>query len=207
MDVESMYHDGSRRLQDVFDTRRIADRLEQVTVHQQFTDGDREFVERSPMFFLATTDPDGWPDVSYKGGLPGFVHILGPSTLAFPSYDGNGMFRSLGNILLNPRVGMLFIDFERPDRMRINGTATLHHDDPLLDQLPGAALMVRVEVERIFPNCPRYIHSMRMESYSTYAPRRGYRPPVPNWKLMDIFRDALPRVGPAADDRIPADDE
>ena len=205
MNPETMYHDGSRRLQDAFDTRRIADRLEQVTVHEELTDGDRAFVERSPMFFLATTDADGWPEVSYKGGLPGFVRVIGPHTLAFPSYDGNGMFRSLGNILVNPRVGLLFVDFERPDRMRINGTATLHHDDPLLEELTGAQLLVRIEVKRIFPNCPRYIHHMRMESYSVFVPQRGYRPPVPDWKLMHVFRDALPQVGPAADDRISAE--
>lgn len=207
MDRESMYHDGSRRLQDAFDTRRIADRLEQVTVHTEFTEGDRAFVERSPLFFLATTDADGWPEVSYKGGLPGFVRVIGPQTLIFPSYDGNGMFRSLGNILLNPRVGLLFIDFEHPERLRINGTAVLSPDDRLLGQFPGAQLLVRVEVKHLFPNCPRYIHRMRLESYSTFVPQRGYRPPVPDWKLMAIFRDALPLVGPAADDRIPSDDE
>ncbi|GAC1320694.1 MAG: hypothetical protein NVS2B16_07280 [Chloroflexota bacterium] len=203
MDPEALYHDGSRRLQDLFDTRRIADRLEHVTVHEEFTDGDRAFLERSSMFFLATTGAGGWPDVSYKGGLPGFVRVINSRTLAFPSYDGNGMFRSLGNILVDPRVGLLFVDFEHPDRMRIQGTATLHDDDPLLDHLPGAQLLVRVQVMRIFPNCPRYIHRMKVESYSTYVPRRGHRPPVPDWKRADVFRDALPRSGPAADDRIP----
>jgi predicted pyridoxine 5'-phosphate oxidase superfamily flavin-nucleotide-binding protein len=200
--VDSMYNEGSRRLQDTFDTRRIADRLEQVTVHEAFTDEDRDWVHRSPMFFLATTDNDGWPDVSHKGGLPGFVRVTGPSTLTFPNYDGNGMYRSLGNILINPRVGLLFVDFDNPYRLRINGTASLHHDDPLLAEFPGAQLMVRVDVLRIFPNCPRYVHKMKIEKYSVYVPRRGHRPPVPDWKLEEVFRDALPKVGPAADDRI-----
>jgi predicted pyridoxine 5'-phosphate oxidase superfamily flavin-nucleotide-binding protein len=204
-----MYHEGSRRLQDAFDTRRIADRLENVTVHREFTQEDRDFVERSPMFFLATTDADGWPEVSYKGGLPGFVRVVGPGTLAFPNYDGNGMFRSLGNILVNPRVGLLFVDFEHAnrDRMRINGTASLHHHDPLLESFPGALLLVRVEVERIFPNCPRYVHHMKLERLSIYTPRRGYRPPVPDWKMDAVFRDALPQAGPMADDRIEVTDE
>lgn len=188
----SIYHDGSRDLQDRFDSRRIADRLEEVTVHSEFSEDDKAFVERSPMFFLSTADADGWPDCSYKGGMPGFVRVVDPTTLAFPSYDGNGMFRSLGNVLVNPRVGMLFIDFERPNRMRVKGTATLHDDDELLEAFDRAQLIVRVKAEAIFPNCPRYIHRMQLVEHSTYAPREGHVPPVPDWKKMEVFRDYLP---------------
>ena len=188
-----LYHAGNRQLQERFDSRRIADRLEQVTLHDRFTDNDRAFVERSAMFFLATADAQGQPDVSYKGGLPGFVRVVDATTLAFPDYDGNGMFKSLGNILVNPRVGLLFIDFEHPGRMRVNGRASLALDDPLLADFPGAQLVVRVHAERIFPNCPRYIHRMTLVESSVYAPRPDYEPPEPDWKHMDKFRDALPR--------------
>jgi uncharacterized protein len=191
MDGGAMYHEGARALQDRFDSRRIADRLEQITVHQEFTPDDKAFVERCAMFFLATADADGWPDCSYKGGMPGFVRVVDQETLAFPSYDGNGMFRSLGNILVNPKVGLLFIDFERPDRMRVRGTASLHYDDELLASFEGAQLIVRVRAERIFPNCPRYIHSLELVEHSAYAPRSGYVPPVPEWKQMEIFRAYL----------------
>jgi len=187
-----MYHDGSRKLQDRFDCRRIADRLEEVTVHDRFTPDDRAFIERSPMFFLATADAEGWPDCSYKGGMPGFVRVVGDSTLAFPSYDGNGMFRSLGNILVNDRVGMLFLDFSRPRRIRVQGRASLHEDDALLAEFAGAQLVVRVEATRIFPNCPRYIHRMEMVEPSVYAPRPGHLPPEPDWKRAEVFRDHLP---------------
>ena len=190
--MTDMYHGGSRQLQDRFDSRRIADRLEQITVHGRFTDDDRGFIERCSMFFLATADADGWPDCSYKGGLPGFVRVVDDRTLAFPSYDGNGMFRSLGNTVVNPKVGMLFIDFEHPNRMRVNGTASLHDDDELLAGFDGAQLVVRVRVERIFPNCPRYIHRMQLVEHSVYAPRPGHVPPTPEWKDMDVFRDYLP---------------
>ena len=165
--MSSMYNWGSRKLQDRFDSRRIADRLEQRTVHDAFTETDRAFIESSPMFFLATVDAEGCPDCSYKGGMPGFVRVLNPNTLAFPDYDGNGMFKSLGNILVNPHVGMLFIDFEHPDRMRINGTATARDDDPLLSEYPGAQLIIRVQAEQIFPNCPRYIHIILADSRGT----------------------------------------
>lgn len=193
--IPGSYHAGSRQLQARFDSRRIADRLEQVTAHTIFTDGDRAFIESCPMFFLATANQEGWPECSYKGGMPGFVRVLDERTLAFPDYDGNGMFRSLGNILVNPHVGLLFIDFQKLNRLRVNGIATLHTDDPLLLEFPGAQLIVRVRAERIFPNCPRSIHKMHLVEYSVYAPTSDHTPPEPEWKQMKEFRDALPKRG------------
>jgi predicted pyridoxine 5'-phosphate oxidase superfamily flavin-nucleotide-binding protein len=192
MEGAPLYHDGARQLQERYDSRRIADRLEQVTVHDTFSDGDRRFVESASMFFLATADPDGFPDCSYKGGRPGFVRVVDERTLAFPSYDGNGMFRSLGNVVVNPRVAMLFIDFAHPSRMRVHGTASLHEDDTARSMFDGAQLVVRVRAERIFPNCPRYIHRMELVEHSVYAPAPGHVPPEPEWKRMDVFRDHLP---------------
>jgi uncharacterized protein len=189
-----LYHEGSRELQDRFDSRRIADRLEEVTLHEEFHEHDVRLIESAPMFFLATVDPEGRPDVSYKGGMPGFVRVVGPRTLAFPNYDGNGMYKSLGNVLVSPSVALLFIKWDgRPGRLRVQGTASVHHDDPLLDDFPGAQFVVRVEAERIFPNCPRYIHRMELTEYSAYAPRPEHEPPVPEWKRMEVFRDALPK--------------
>jgi predicted pyridoxine 5'-phosphate oxidase superfamily flavin-nucleotide-binding protein len=193
LEIPGAYHTGSRQLQDQFDCRRIADRLEQVTAHTTFDDSDREFINASPMFFLATANQEGWPDCSYKGGMPGFVRMVDESSLAFPDYDGNGMFRSLGNILVNPHVALLFINFEKPDRLRVHGLATLHTDDPLLSEYEGAQLIVRVHAERIFPNCPRYIHTMHLVKYSVYAPRPNHTPPEPDWKQEEVFCDALPR--------------
>ena len=187
-----IYHAGMRRLQDQRDTRRIADRLSEVTLRRAFTDEDRAFIARCPMFFVATADAEGRPDCSYKGGLPGFVRVLDEATLAFPDYDGNGMYRTWGNVLVNPHVGLLFIDFENAKRIRVNGTATIGADDPLLPTFEGAAFVVRVSATGIFPNCPRYIHRMQITEHSAYAPRPGYTPPVPAWKGFESFRDHLP---------------
>lgn len=187
-----MYHEGMRRLQDVRETRALADRLEQVIVRSAFTDEDRAFIERCAMFFIATADAQGRPDCSYKGGLPGFVRVLDEHTLAIPDYDGNGMYRSWGNVLVNPQVGLLFLDFERPKRLRVNGVAQLREDDPLRGEFPGAVFIVRVSAERIFPNCPRYLHPMQTVEHSAHAPRPDYTPPVPAWKTFEAFRDALP---------------
>ena len=185
-----MYHDGNRRLQDQFDSRRISDRLEEKLTRAQFTPNDKAFIESVPYFFLATADAEGRPDCSYKGGPPGFVQITGPSELAFPDYDGNGMFKSLGNILANPSVGMLFIAMHgKPQRLRINGEAKVSDRDPLLVQTVGAQLIVRVAARAIFPNCPRYIPTMQLVEPSIYTPRAGCETPEPAWKDFADFKD------------------
>ena len=194
-----MYHDGSRQLQDQFATRKLADRLVEVLARSEFTDEDRAFIESRPLFFLATADAEGRPDCSHKGGLPGFVRVVDRQTLAFPSYDGNGMFKSLGNVLVNPHVGLLFIDFESPRRLRVNGEASVDAKDALLAEFVGAQLMVRVRARAIFPNCPRYIHKMHIVEQSVYAPCEGRTPPVPKWKQFPEFRDVLPPGDPAAE--------
>jgi len=194
-----MYHEGSRQLQDRFEARPLADRMVERIVHDTFTDEDRAFIESRPLFFLATADAQGRPDCSYKGGMPGFVRVLDAATLAFPSYDGNGMFKSLGNVLVNPQVGLLFIDFESPKRLRVNGRASVCDDDPLLAQCAGAQLIVRVRAEAIFPNCPRYIHRMQILEQSQYAPRPGHTPPVPAWKTVAHFSEVLPPEAPGCD--------
>jgi uncharacterized protein len=192
MDTQSVYHAGMRELQDVRDTRRIADRLSEVTLRSRFTEEDREFIGRSRMFFVATADDTGAPDCSYKGGIAGFVKVVDDRTLEIPDYDGNGMYRSWGNVTINPKVGLLFIDFETPRRLRVNGTAQISQDPAVIAAHEGAAFVVKVTAERIFPNCPRYIHRMQFAEESVYAPRPGHVPPVPAWKSFDVFRDALP---------------
>jgi uncharacterized protein len=187
-----LYHEGNRRLQDQFDSRRISDRLEQKLARTAFTDDDKAFIQGSIYFFLATADADGRPDCSFKGGAPGFVRVTGPSEIAFPDYDGNGMFKSLGNLSVNPNVGLLFIDMhERPRRLRVNGTATVSRDDPLMGQTVGAQMIVRVNAQSIFPNCPRYIPKMTLSEPSVYVPQPGCDPPEPAWKGFDIFKDVV----------------
>jgi predicted pyridoxine 5'-phosphate oxidase superfamily flavin-nucleotide-binding protein len=195
--MSSAYHDGMRRLQDRFDSRRLADRLDEKLARQQFTPEDRAFIESRTLLFLATADAAGRPDCSFKGGDPGFVRVTAPGELAFPSYDGNGQFRSLGNVLVNPAVALLFIDFENPKRLRVNGFAAIEENDPLLASFPGAQLIVRVRAERIFPNCPRYIPRMQVVETSPYVPRPGCEPPVPAWKKREVFNEVLPGGDPA----------
>lgn len=192
MAIDNLYHDGMRQLQDIRETRPLADRLNEVTVRTAFTEEDQAFIQRCPMLFVATADAQGRPDCSYKGGLPGFVRMLDDHTLAIPDYDGNGMYRTWGNVIVNPHVGLLFLDFEQPRRVRVNGTAQVGEDDPVRAEFPGAVFIVRVNATQIFPNCPRYIHKMRLVEYSAHAPRPNYTPPVPAWKTFDSFRDSLP---------------
>ena len=191
----NLYHEHSRALQDRFDSRRIADRLAEKLLRAEFSDEDRAFIAQQSFFFLATADAQGQPDCSYKGGAPGFVRVVSADTLAFPSYDGNGMFKSLGNISANAAVGMLFIDFQAGKRLRVNGHAALHLDDPLKEAYPEAQAIVRVRAQHIFPNCPRYIHRMQLVEASPYVPAAGRATPVPGWKRADAFKDYLPKDG------------
>ena len=177
---KSMYHDGNRRLQDRFDTKRLADRLEAGAVKDTISENDKAFIEARDMFFLATADEDGRPNCSYKGGDPGFVRVLDAHTIAFPNYDGNGMYLSMGNVLKNPNVGLLFIDFEGRHRMRLNGIASIDEQDPLMAEYPEAQFVIRVRAREVFPNCPRYIHQYKKVDPSVFAPRDGCETPVPD---------------------------
>jgi predicted pyridoxine 5'-phosphate oxidase superfamily flavin-nucleotide-binding protein len=198
--VAGLYHEGNRRLQDAFDTRRLADRLEEVKVRDFIDEGDRAFIEGLDMFFLATADAQGRPSCSYKGGDPGFVRVLDERTLAFPDYDGNGMFLSLGNALVNPEVGLLFVSFERRRRVRLNGTASVDAGDPLLASWPEARSVVRVRAREVFPNCPRYIHHYELVERSRFVPHAESETPVPDWKRTDWASDVLPAGDPARED-------
>jgi uncharacterized protein len=198
-----VYHQGNRELQDRFDTRRLADRLEDLKVVDRIDDRDRAFIEARDMFFLATADADGHPTCSYKGGDPGFVHVLDERTLAWPNYDGNGMYLSLGNALVNPWVGLLFIDFEGRRRLRLEGRVSVDLDDPVAASWQGAQFAVRCAVERIYPNCPRYIHRMELVERSSFVPRGAAPPPVPGWKRTEWAADVLPAGDPARDAPAP----
>jgi predicted pyridoxine 5'-phosphate oxidase superfamily flavin-nucleotide-binding protein len=201
--MEPTYHRESRRLQDRYDTRRLADRLDEKFVQRAvITSEDRAFIERMDMFFLATADAQGRPQCSYKGGDPGFVRVLDEQVLAFPNYDGNGMYLSMGNLLANPHVGMLFIDFVsvRPSRLRVNGVASIDPEDALMAAYPEAQFVVRVRATQVFPNCPRYIHRMALVERSRFVPRAECATPVPDWKRADWANDVLPADDPARQD-------
>ncbi|WGU41806.1 pyridoxamine 5'-phosphate oxidase family protein [Phenylobacterium sp. NIBR 498073] len=188
-----MYHSGQRRLQDEFASAPLADRLYERLRHDRFTDADKAFIEALPFFFLATADAEGRPDCSYKGGDPGFVRILAPDRLVFPDYDGNGMFRSLGNVEVNPHVGLLFLGVgPKQARLRVNGAARVLRDDPRMAQWPGAQLLVEVSPRDIFPNCPRYIPELELKAPSPYVPRADAPPLEPAWKSFSIFSDVVP---------------
>ena len=195
----ALYHDGSRKLQDRFDTRRLADRIDERLVRDTIDDDDRAFVEARDMFFIATADAEGRPQCSYKGGAPGFVRVLDERTIAFPIYDGNGMYLTAGNALVNPQVGLLFIDFEGRKRMRLNGIASIDEEEELLAEYPEAQFVVRVRATEVFPNCPRYIHEYRLVQRSRFVPKAECETPVPKWKHSDWAHDVLPEDDPAGD--------
>jgi uncharacterized protein len=179
-------------LQDAAQSRLLADRLAGAIVKPEISPEHAAFIARCDFFFLATVDDGGFPTVSYKGGAPGFVRMIDQSTLVFPDYDGNGMFLSMGNVAATGKIGMLFIDFERPHRLRVQATAAVHDDHPELANYPGAKLLVRAAVDEDCVNCGRYIHRHRRQAPSKYVPDGAGRQPYPAWKRIDGLQDALP---------------
>lgn len=187
-----LYGDSHRALQERFGTRTLADTMEAVIVRPEISDDDRSFIESRDFFYLSTVDPDGWPTVSYKGGPVGVLHVEDEHTIVFPNYDGNGMYLSLGNLAADDRVGLLLIDFETPRRLRIQARATIDDRADRIDRFPGAQTSVVLRVEKVFPNCARYIHPHQRTDTSPYVPASDGTAPIPSWKRIDLMQPVLP---------------
>lgn len=189
--MSRLYGPNHRALQDRFDTRGLADNVEQRVLRTAIPPEHKAFIETRDMFFLSTIDHQGRPTVSYKGGDPGFVRVLDANTVAFPCYDGNGMFYSMGNLIGNAQVGMLFISFETPHRLRVQGLASVDECDPLLHEYAEAQLVVRVAVTEIFRNCPRYVHRYTKVEASKFVPHAARETPLAPWKRVDDIQAVL----------------
>jgi len=190
--MTTFYGEQHRKLQDQFDSRDIADVLAAVIVKPEIDDEAKAFIESRMSFFLSTVNEDGQPTVSHKGGAAGFVQVIDPTTIVFPSYDGNGMFLSMGNIAADGRIGLLFMDFERPHRIRAHANAVINSDDLLMSHYPGADLIVRATVTDVFVNCPRYIPPHTPGAPSKYVPDANGNAPLPGWKKIDALQPFLP---------------
>jgi hypothetical protein len=195
-DQPSMFHEGHRALQDRFDGRRVADALEKHRRLAEFSPDQIAEIENASFFFLATAHGES-VDCSFKGGRPGFVRVTGTTTLEWPDFDGNSMYRSLGNLSLSPNVGLLFIRFDAQSyRLRVNGRAEILDSHPRLAETPGAKVMIRLEAREIFPNCPRYIPDLANDTASEYLPQTDKPLAKPAWKDRDYIRDLLPDQDP-----------
>ncbi|MEM7541202.1 MAG: pyridoxamine 5'-phosphate oxidase family protein [Pseudomonadota bacterium] len=190
--MSNIYTDSHRALQDQFDTRRMADRLEEMIIAEEIGEMEKMFIESREFFFLSTVDPSGQPTVSFKGGPVGFIKVVDQNTIAFPSYDGNGMFYSMGNLAAKPEIGILFIDFENPHRIRFHGKASIQDSDPLLGEYKEAELIVRVSLSKMWINCPRYIPKFQKVEPSKYVPKEESETPLAAWKRIDAVQDVLP---------------
>ena len=187
------YHEGNLELQERFQTTALADYIKTKRVTETVDDAQKKFIESANMFFLATCDHRGLPTCSYKGGDPGFVRVLNERTIAFPSYDGNGKYQSMGNLLKNPNLGILFVDFEGLERLRLQGVGSITEDDELFPAYPEAQFIVRVELTEVYVNCPRYVHKYKFVEASPFVPRAGQETPEPEWKKRGELKDLLPK--------------
>ena len=190
--MSSVYGKTHRNLQDQFDSRKLADRLNDSIVKKEFDTDAKKFIESRDMFFLSTINHNNMPTVSYKGGNPGFVKVINSKTLVFPSFDGNGMFMSMGNIKVNKNVGLLFIAFDKPHRLRVHGKASISKDKNLLKDFKEAELVVKIKLENYWQNCARYIHKYVKIDESKYVPKKNVQTPLAGWKKTDLVQDVLP---------------
>lgn len=189
--MSRLYQDQHRDLQDRFQSRPMADRIEQIALKTEIGPDEKAFIESRDFFFLTTVDAQGMPTVSYKGGTPGFVRVVDDTHIMFPSYDGNGMYLSMGNIVGHPQVGFLFIDFERPFRLRAQGIAEVSNAPEHLSAFKDAELVVRVKLTELWMNCPRYIHRYQRLKASRYVPQADTETPLCEWKRIDGVQDVL----------------
>lgn len=189
--MASLYSPVHLSIQEEFNSTKLAELLDNGWIHETISDNEKNFISSRDMFFLSTVDPQGMPTVSYKGGPTGFVKVLDESTLVFPGFDGNGMFYSVGNIESSHKIGMLFIDFETPHRVRVQGTAELVREHELMAEFTEAKYLIMVKVTKIWVNCPRYIHKYKKIDQSKYVPEPCKVTPIPTWKRLDIVQDAI----------------
>jgi predicted pyridoxine 5'-phosphate oxidase superfamily flavin-nucleotide-binding protein len=189
--MASLYSVEHRALQEEFNTTKLAELLDNGWIHEKISPDERDFIASRDMFFLSTVDPEGMPTVSYKGGPVGVVKVIDESTLVFPGFDGNGMFYSVGNINAQGKVGLLFIDFETPHRVRVQGTAKLVREHALMTEYTEAKYLIFITVTKIWVNCPRYIHKYQKIDQSKYVPEPCKVTPIPTWKRLDIVQDAI----------------
>ena len=198
MDARGFYHEGMLALQEAADGRRLEEFLATSVRHSEFSERDAAQIGAASFFFIATSHGDH-PDCSFKGGDLGFVKITGPSSLEFPDYDGNLMYRTLGNIAMNPKVALLFMTFDGGSyRIRINGDASIHCNADSLARHHGAKAVIRVQCCDIYPNCPRYVPDLAAGTHSVYVPRPGNTPPTPDRKTLPAVVPHLPQSDGAA---------
>lgn len=190
--MSDLYGQQHVAFQKIFDTEKLANAVKSSIVVDELTDQHKGFIESRDFFFLSTIDHRGYPTCSYKGGSVGFVKALDSKTLVFPSYDGNGMFLSMGNMSVNPKIGMLFIDFETPQRVRVHGEAKVDVNSALLSEFPGAEIIVTINITEAFVNCPRYIHKYQRVATSKYVPQKDCTAPLAQWKRIDNLQESLP---------------
>jgi hypothetical protein len=162
---------GERLLQCAYDTEGRANRFYAEQLRNRLMPAMIEFIGRMEMAFVASADGDGECDASLRAGPPGFIQVLDDRHVAYPEYRGNGVHASLGNILENPHVGLLMVDFERDlIGLHVNGSARIVEDATLREEHPSlpvdeargrrAQRWVVVEVAEAYIHCRKHIPRM-----------------------------------------------
>ncbi len=128
-------------------------------------------ISRADTFFIATDNPERGADVSHKGGNPGFVRVLDERRIAFPDYNGNSMFNTLGNLTVNPHAGLLFIDFDSGRTLQLTGRASIDWSPERVRTFPGAERVIDFEVEQVIDTPAGFPLVAKFRQYSRNNPK------------------------------------
>ena len=203
------YTKAQREVQEQLATTSLADGMEQTIVRPDLDAAAVEFIQSRDFFFLSTVSGAGEPTVSHKGGAVGCVNVLDARTLVFPAYDGNGMQLSLGNIVDTGKIGLLFMDFMTPHRVRVQASAQVLFEGDEMARFPGAIAVVVAQIDRAFVNCARYIHKYERIETSRHVPDATGEQPLAAWKRIDAIHGLLSeqdRQRAASEGQISAED-
>jgi uncharacterized protein len=156
-----------RREQERSGTREHGQRVEARSQARELGARERDFIAARDSFFMATVNQDGWPYVQHRGGVPGFLKVLGPTTLGFADFRGNLQHVSTGNLAGDERVSIILVDYARRWRLKLFARARsveLRDAPPaMVESLSDAEYeatierLMLIEVEAFDWNCSQHI--------------------------------------------------
>ncbi len=171
--TDEVYGNCRRYLQErIFVGNRQASPADQkATISAKLSASEQQQISSADTFFIATDNPERGADVSHKGGNPGFVRILDPRRIAFPDYNGNSMFNTLGNVTVNPHCGLLFIDFDSGRTLQLTGRASIDWSPERVRTFPGAERVIDFEIAQIIDTPAGFPLVAKFRQYSRNNPK------------------------------------
>lgn len=143
----------------------------EILTKEALNETNRHWITTADTFFIASFHPESGADASHRGGYPGFVQVANSNKLVFPDYAGNNMFQTLGNLVVNPNAGLLFVDFEYGHTLQLTGKAEVVWDAKRLRTFAGAQRLVEFDIEQVLEIGNASSLRWRFGEYSPAIPR------------------------------------